>query len=145
MNGKQRMVEQSKQWLSEALIELMKTKDYQDISITEIAQKAELSRKTFYHSFKNKEAVINYLCDQLFDQYFQKLVKQEPQIGEEMLNTTFDIFLNFWWQQRSIIRLLIQQGLFDHMNEIWQKKQFLVTTNLLLLGMLKELPNKLLM
>ncbi|WP_143803627.1 TetR/AcrR family transcriptional regulator, partial [Oenococcus oeni] len=66
MNGKQRMVEQSKQWLSEALIELMKTKDYQDISITEIAQKAELSRKTFYHSFKNKEAVINYLCDQLF-------------------------------------------------------------------------------
>ncbi|MHA5122882.1 TetR/AcrR family transcriptional regulator [Oenococcus oeni] len=122
MNGKQRMVEQSKQWLSEALTELMKTKDYQDISITEIAQKAELSRKTFYHSFKNKEAVINYLCDQLFDQYFQKLVKQEPQIGEAMLNTTFDIFLNFWWQQRSIIRLLIQQGLFDHMNEIWQKK-----------------------
>ncbi|KRL05131.1 TetR/AcrR family transcriptional regulator [Liquorilactobacillus oeni] len=122
MNGKQRMVEQSKQWLCDALIKLMKTEDFQDISITEIAQTAELSRKTFYHSFKSKEAVINYLCDQLFDQYFEQLVQQKPQAGEIMLKTTFDIFLNFWWQKRDLIQLLIRQGLFDHMNEIWQRK-----------------------
>ena len=39
-----------------------------------------------------------------------------------MLKTTFDIFLNFWWQKRDLIQLLIRQGLFDHMNEIWQQK-----------------------
>ncbi|KRK36628.1 transcriptional regulator family protein [Loigolactobacillus bifermentans DSM 20003] len=100
----------------------MKKENFQDISITEIAQTAELSRKTFYHSFKNKEAVINYLCDQLFDQYFEQLLQQKPQVGEIMLNTTFEIFLNFWWQKRDLIQLLIRQGLFDHMNEIWQKK-----------------------
>ncbi|MDC7952648.1 TetR/AcrR family transcriptional regulator [Liquorilactobacillus mali] len=122
MNGKERMVEQSKQWLSEALIELMRSEDFQDISITEIAQQAELSRKTFYHSFKNKEALINYFCDKLFDAYFQRLVKQVPQPGATMLDNTLDIFLNFWWEQRDLIRLLIDQGLFDHMNEIWQKK-----------------------
>lgn len=45
MNGKQRMVEQSKQWLCDALINLMTKENFQDISITEIAQTAELSRK----------------------------------------------------------------------------------------------------
>ena len=104
MNGKQRMVEQSKQWLCDALINLMTKENFQDISITEIAQTAELSRKTFYHSFKNKEAVINYLCDQLFDQYFEQLLQQKPQVGEMMLKTTFDIFLNFWWQKRDLIQ-----------------------------------------
>ena len=116
------MVEQSKQWLCDALINLMTKENFQDISITEIAQAAELSRKTFYHSFKNKEAVINYLCDRLFDQYFEQLLQQKPQVGEMMLKTTFDIFLNFWWQKRDLIQLLIRQGLFDHMNEIWQQK-----------------------
>ena len=122
MKGKQRMVEQSKQWLCDALINLMTKENFQDISITEIAQTAELSRKTFYHSFKNKEAVINYLCDQLFDQYFEQLLQQKPQVGEPMLQTTFDIFFNFWWRKRDLIQLLIRQGLFDHMNEIWQQK-----------------------
>ncbi|MFT8555748.1 TetR/AcrR family transcriptional regulator [Liquorilactobacillus hordei] len=122
MSGKERMVEQSKQWLSESLIELMKSEDFQDISITEIAQQAELSRKTFYHSFKNKEALVNYFCDNLFDSYFQRLMKQVPSPGVTMLDNTLDIFLNFWWEQKDIIRLLINQGLFDHMNEIWQQK-----------------------
>lgn len=66
----------------------MTKENFQDISITEIAQTAELSRKTFYHSFKNKEAVINYLCDQ----YFEQLLQQKLQVGEMMLKTTFDIF-----------------------------------------------------
>lgn len=122
MNGKQRMVEQSKQWLCDALIKLMETEDFQDISITEIAQTAELSRKTFYHSFKNKEAVINYLCDQLFEQYFEQIIQQRPQASEIMLSTTFGIFLSFGWQKRTLIQLLIRQGLFDHMNEVWKRK-----------------------
>lgn len=122
MNGKQCMAEQSKQWLCEALINLMTKENFQDISITEIAQTAELSRKTFYHYFKNKEAVINYLCEQLFDQYFEQLLQQKPQVGKLMLKTTFDIFLNFWWQKRDLTQLLLRQGLFDHLNEIWQQK-----------------------
>lgn len=122
MNGKERMVEQSKQWLSEALIELMKSEDFQDITITEIAQQADLSRKTFYHSFKNKEAVVNYFCDKLFDTYFQSLLKQTKQANSITLDTTFDTFLNYWWTQKDLIRLLIKQDLFDHMNEVWQRK-----------------------
>ncbi|KRM33516.1 transcriptional regulator [Agrilactobacillus composti DSM 18527 = JCM 14202] len=122
LNGKQRMVQQSKQWLSDALIELMATEDFEDISITEIAQKADLSRKTFYRLFKNKNAVVDFFCDQLFDDYFQVLIKQTPQPAAAMLDTTLNIFFNFWWQQKSLVRLLIRQGLFDHLTAVWQRK-----------------------
>ncbi|MFT8917828.1 MAG: TetR/AcrR family transcriptional regulator [Oenococcus sp.] len=122
MNGKQRIVEQSKKWLSEAFIALMEKENYRDISITEIAEKAQLSRKTFYHSFKDKEDLIDYYCHCLFEGYFQQLVQQKPQSGEMMLDRTFDIFLHFWWEQRKALRLLIRQGLFDHMIVIWQSQ-----------------------
>ena len=48
MNGKQRMARQSKQWLVDALVTLMKDEAIEDISITEIVQTADLSRRTFY-------------------------------------------------------------------------------------------------
>nr|WP_319487342.1 IS3 family transposase [uncultured Caproiciproducens sp.] len=48
----------SKEWLTKALLELMKNKPFQEISISEIAEKADLSRRTFYRSFSSKEEVI---------------------------------------------------------------------------------------
>ena len=55
MNGKQRMARQSKQWLVDALVTLMKDETIEDISITEIVQTADLSRRTFYRAFKTKD------------------------------------------------------------------------------------------
>ena len=75
MNGKQRMAAQSRQWLVDALIELMQREDVADISITEIVQTADLSRKTFYRAFKTKDDLIDYLCAQLTDGYFESLQK----------------------------------------------------------------------
>lgn len=54
MNGKQRMAAQSRQWLVDALIALMQREDVADISITEIVQTADLSRKTFIGHLKQK-------------------------------------------------------------------------------------------
>lgn len=48
----------SKEWLANALLELMKNKPFREISISEIAEKADLSRRTFYRSFSSKEEVI---------------------------------------------------------------------------------------
>ena len=73
MNGKQRMARQSKQWLVDALVTLMKDEAIEDISITEIVQTADLSRRTFYRAFKTKDDLIDYLCRQLADDYFKSL------------------------------------------------------------------------
>ena len=60
MNGKQRMARQSKQWLVDALVTLMKDEAIEDISITEIVQTADLSRRTFYRAFGSALSPVSY-------------------------------------------------------------------------------------
>lgn len=45
----------SREWLTNALLELMKDKPFHEISISEIAEKADLSRRTFYRFFLPKK------------------------------------------------------------------------------------------
>ena len=47
MDGHQKLALQSKQWLLEALFELLKNQTFQTISVTAIADKAGVSRRTF--------------------------------------------------------------------------------------------------
>ena len=122
MNGKQRMALQSKQWLVDALVTLMQRGEaVTDISITEIVQTADLSRKTFYRAFKTKNDLIDYLCRQLTDDYFESLKQATRGQTPISFETTMQHFFTFWWQQKDLVRLLIRQGLFDHLNGVWQR------------------------
>lgn len=47
--------------VTEALLSLMRTKDYDSISVTEICRKAGVSRNTFYKSFKTKDNVFRHI------------------------------------------------------------------------------------
>ena len=58
MNGKERIAEQSRTWLWESLEKLLHQKEFSKITITEICDNAELARKTFYNTFKNKEDLL---------------------------------------------------------------------------------------
>lgn len=49
---------QSQKWLVTALLDLMKEKPYNKITIKEIAEKADLDRSTFYRNINSKEAVL---------------------------------------------------------------------------------------
>lgn len=52
----------SKECIASALIELMKTKEYSSITITEIAKKSGMSRMTYYRNYTSKDDIlIQYL------------------------------------------------------------------------------------
>lgn len=67
---------QSKEWLVKALQILMKTKNYSDITIKELAQKAGVDRKTFYRNFKSKEDVLRFYLDRTCQDYIARLNKE---------------------------------------------------------------------
>lgn len=67
---------QSKEWLVKALQILMKTKNYSDITIKELAQKAGVDRKTFYRDFKSKEDVLRFYLDRTCQDYIARLNKE---------------------------------------------------------------------
>jgi len=47
------------QYITNSLFELMKVKPYNDVSITEITDKAKVNRVSFYRNFTSKEDIIN--------------------------------------------------------------------------------------
>ncbi|MDD5935797.1 MAG: TetR/AcrR family transcriptional regulator [Clostridiales bacterium] len=69
-NGK--IAEQSKQKFVEALVTVMKQYDYKCITVTQIAQEADLSRKTFYRLFTDKDEILMLL----FEDAYTKCVSQ---------------------------------------------------------------------
>ena len=62
---RERMVVQ--EWMCTALIELMKEHDYDSITITQITEKAGVSRMTYYRNYVSKEDILrsygNYLTE----------------------------------------------------------------------------------
>ena len=54
-----RITRTTRQWLIDALFQLMKHQDYATITVEQIYTTAELSRKTFYRKFNSKDDVLN--------------------------------------------------------------------------------------
>ena len=53
-----KQVQRSIEWIGDALMSIMETKSFADISITEITERAGVSRLTFYRNFKSKEDIV---------------------------------------------------------------------------------------
>ncbi|MGU9560630.1 TetR/AcrR family transcriptional regulator, partial [Lactiplantibacillus pentosus] len=66
--------QQSKSWLTLSLLELMKEKSFSDITITEIAEKAQLDRRTFYRHFHSKKDILDRYFEQLCSEYSNYIV-----------------------------------------------------------------------
>lgn len=64
---------QSRNWIMKSLVDLMEKKDYNDISISEIALNAGLVRRTFYRHFSSKEDVLQAYLDTLVEEFKEKL------------------------------------------------------------------------
>lgn len=68
----------SKQWMLDALIALMSEKPFAQITISEIASRAQLDRRTFYRHFKTKEDIIIHRIRQLSEHFEHIIRRQEP-------------------------------------------------------------------
>lgn len=115
MNGKIKITRTSKKWLVNSLFDLMRNKKYEDITVSEICDNAELSRRTFYRLFKNKNDLLDFYFGQIINEY-SKIAKQKLNNMKDLKNISFQdiiyIFLNFWWSEKDNAVILIKQNLF---------------------------------
>lgn len=63
----------SKLYMAKALIELMKTKTLDDISITMLTRKAGVSRMSYYRYFSHKIEVLENYLDSLIEAYYREV------------------------------------------------------------------------
>lgn len=108
----------SQKWLQEALISLMREKPYREIQITEIADRAEVSRPTFYLHYRSKEELLLSLVDQVFAEFFSDLVKATAN-GEYSKLSLCIQFFKYWERHTDRLSLVvaadIQSQIIDRM------------------------------
>ena len=62
----------TKYCIADALFELMKTKNYHDITTKEVVEKAGFSRMSYYRNFKSMDDVLFYFLDVKFANFYKK-------------------------------------------------------------------------
>jgi len=82
---------QSKQWLLDALLQLMNEKSYGEITIKELTGRAGLDRKTFYRHFRSKEELLELPLKEVFDQYVGRIADLSDMTSYEVVKAYFDL------------------------------------------------------
>ena len=62
-------IKRSKEYITEAILQLLNKKKYENITITDIAEKAGVTRITFYRNFESKDDIIKQYIQNIFSQY----------------------------------------------------------------------------
>lgn len=71
-----RRIRRSRKMMQDALLELLATKEYPKITISEITHKADVARTTFYSHFKSKDELLMSYIDDIFETFFGGLGTQ---------------------------------------------------------------------
>lgn len=114
----------NKKCMAEALVILMKEKDFNDISITEITNKAGVSRMFFYRNYKFKEDILT--------NYMYSLLEEYNSLRNNHVDNMYSRFLfafNFFKQNKDFVvsmekcnlSVIIQNVINDYMKMFYQK------------------------
>lgn len=101
-----------KECLFTALILLMDQKDFKDIKISEIAQKAGVSRMTYYRTYDSKEDIlIQYFEDRAKEML--KEMEKHPNITPEQF---FTLFFTHFKQHAHLMHYMFKADLLKEIN-----------------------------
>ena len=76
----------SKDKIVQSLIELMETHEFEEITVKDISELAEVNRSTYYRNFKSKEAIIKYKLESIMDEYLKEF--ESKTIVKKMADST---------------------------------------------------------
>lgn len=93
INKRQLQAIETKQRLTESIIELMGTKGYHDISIEMISNHAGVSKGTFYHYFTSKREILSHLGRIANETILQELNFDEQKTAKELFMEYIDILV----------------------------------------------------
>jgi len=77
-------IKRTKHALKDALIRLMEEKDFRSITITDIIERADYNRGTFYTHYPHKEALLDDVVNEVIDGFIEAY--REPYLDKSELN-----------------------------------------------------------
>jgi len=98
------------QVIEECLLELMQTRQYGDISVSELCEKAGIPRKAFYRYFSNKDSALQSLIARIIMGYESFSGTYQP--GERRtVRKDFSHMFLYWREQGPFLSALQRSGL----------------------------------
>jgi AcrR family transcriptional regulator len=97
----------TRKWLQEALLILMKDKSFRDIQVTEIADRAEVSRPAFYLHFHSKEELLLSHVDTVFDEFYASL-SSEVKIGDVDRKGVSILLFKYWEKHADTLKMIFK-------------------------------------
>lgn len=101
----------TKAWLLDTLLELLDSKNYSEITITELTEKADIARQTFYRNFGSMDDILLSRMDDIVDAYLKKVQKNLD--SKKVPDWDFEVrqLIYLWQQNERIFRALQKAGL----------------------------------
>ena len=103
--------------LEKTFFDLLKVKYYEDVTVSEICDKAGVPRKDFYRYFDCKEGLLNALIQHILDGYQEHCL--QGKITKRTLKSELKSFFEFWIKEpcASLIKILNKNSLLGHLNK----------------------------
>lgn len=99
--------QRTRKWMLEALIDLMKEKPFEQITISELAQRAGLDRRTFYRHYRSKEEILTGRIQELARVY-ETALRSSPTMNTHAIALAFFRICD---DSRELLQLLHQNKL----------------------------------
>ena len=112
MNNEQKNTYVKKQ-ITTALLALLKEKSLSDISVSELTNKAEIGRVSFYRNYQSKEDILKEESDRLIKEW-GRLYESNPASAPE---TLFPSLFDFYRDHRDFYTTLYNAGMSSIMME----------------------------
>ena len=111
----------TKEYMAYSLIDLMKTKDFETITIKEITKNAHVNRSTYYRNFKSKEDILKFQLRKITEEYINKFESVEEKTEKNhiytILNTYNEHRVFFLTIQESKQLYILQQVYLDYLQD----------------------------
>lgn len=104
--------QQRKKLLQTSLLDLLEAKPYQDITVKDICQQADIPRRTFYHYLESKEDLLDSIVADTM-MLCSLEVASDCQMGKDSVLASFSRIFRFWQAEeyRRRLDLLLKNGL----------------------------------
>jgi AcrR family transcriptional regulator len=112
-NNIDRRISKSKNALKEALLVLMKKKDFKKISITDIVQLADLNRGTFYKHYQYKEDILEEIIDDVITDLiasYREPYKESESFDVSKLSPSAIKVFDHVWKYANFYTLIVQSN-----------------------------------
>lgn len=101
-------VSRTKRCIIDALLHLIENDKFDEITVTQITQEADIARRTFYLNFNSKYEVIECYIDILYKEYVEDVLKYGDRFFEHDVNQFFE----FWKKHSELLFLLEKNNMF---------------------------------